>query len=142
MPMAAYNKFNQFVQDLGRAVHNLNADTLKIMLSNSAPAIGNAIKSDITEIGAGNGYSAGGATIAGRAYSQTGGVGKLTGNDVTWTASGTVGPFRYAILYNDTPTSPADPLIGWWDRGTSITLASGDSFTVDLDAVNGILQAQ
>jgi hypothetical protein len=140
--MAAYNKFHPFVQDLGRGVHNLNADALKIMLTNNAPAAANAVKADIVEIASGNGYNAGGATIAGRAYAQVAGVGKLTGDDVTWTASGSVGPFRYAVLYNDTPAAPADPLIGWWDRGSSITLASGDSFTVDLDAVNGILQAQ
>ena len=140
--MAAYNKFNQFVEDLGRGVHNLNADTLKIMLTNTAPVATNAVFADLTEISAGSGYSAGGAAVANRAYSQTSGVGKLTGDDVVWTASGTVGPLRYAVLYNDTPTSPADPLIGWWDRGTSITLASGDTFTVDLDQVNGILQAQ
>jgi len=140
--MAVYNKFNQFVQDLGRGVHNLNANTLKIMLTNTAPVATNAIKTDLTEIAAGSGYSAGGAAVANNAYSQTSGVGNLTGDDVTWTFSGTVGPFRYAVLYNDTPTSPADPLIGWWDRGASITMASGDTFTVDLDAVNGILQAQ
>lgn len=140
--MASFNKFNQFVQDLGRGVHNLNADTLKILLTNTAPVATNSVKADLTEISAGSGYPAGGAAIANTAYSQTGGVGKLVGDDVAWTASGTVGPFRYAVLYNDTPTSPADPLIGWWDRGSSITLASGDTFTVDLDAVNGILQAQ
>jgi hypothetical protein len=62
----------------------------------------------------------------------------------TWTATtatdGTgIGPFRYAILYNDTPTSPADPLIGWWDYGSSITLASGETFKVDFDPTNGVL---
>lgn len=138
--MASYNKFNQFVEDLGRKVHNLNADTLKILLSNTAPSAGNAVRADIVEISAGNGYSSGGSAIGSSAYSQSGGTGKLTGNDVVFTASGTLGPFRYAVLYNDTPTSPADPLIGWWDRGSSVTLASGDTFTVDLDQVNGILQ--
>ena len=138
--MASYNKFNQFVEDLGRKVHNLNADTLKILLSNSAPLASHAVRGDITEISAGNGYSAGGSAIGSSAYAQSGGTGKLTGNDVVFTASGTLGPFRYAVLYNDTPTSPADPSIGWWDRGGSITLASGDTVTVDLDQVNGILQ--
>ena len=138
--MASYNKFNQFVEDLGRKVHNLNTDTLKIALSNSAPSASNAVRGDITEISAGNGYSAGGSAIGSNAYAQSGGTGKLTGNDVVFTASGTLGPFRYAVLYNDTPTAPADPLIGWWDRGSSITLASGDTFTVDLDQVNSILQ--
>jgi hypothetical protein len=66
---------------------------------------------------------------------------KLTGNDVVFTASGgNIGPLRYAVLYNDTPASPLDPLIGWWDRGSAVTLNDGDSLTIDLDQVNGILQ--
>lgn len=139
--MAAFNKFNQFVGDLGAKIHNLNADTLKIMLSNTAPTASNAVKADITEISAGNGYTAGGTAVGSNAYSQTSGTGKLTGNDVVFTASGgSIGPLRYAVLYNDTPTSPADPLIGWWDYGSSITLANGETLTVDLDATNGVLQ--
>jgi hypothetical protein len=139
--MASFNKFRQFSEDIGRKVHNLNADTLKILLTNTAPVNTNAVKADITEIAAGNGYSAGGTAIGSNAYSQTAGVGKLTGNDVVFTAAGgAIGPFRYAVIYNDTPTSPADPLIGWWDYGSSITLADGETFTVDLDATNGILQ--
>lgn len=139
--MASFSKFNQFVEDVGKKVHNLNADTLKILLTNTAPTSGNAVKGDLTEISAGNGYSAGGTAVGSNAYSQSSGTGKLTGNDVVFTASGgTIGPFRYAVIYNDTPTSPADPLIGFWDYGSSITLNSGETFTVDLDATNGILQ--
>jgi hypothetical protein len=138
--MAAFNKFNQFVEDLGRKVHNLNADALKILLTNAAPTAANAVKADLTEITAANGYTAGGAAVASPAYAQAAGTGKLTGNDVVFTASGgSIGPFRYAVLYNDTPSSPADPLIGWWDYGSSITLATGETFTVDLDQTNGIL---
>lgn len=132
--MASFVKINNFVQDLGRGVHNLNSNTLKIMLTNSAPnAATHAVKADLTEISAGNGYSAGGATVASTAYSQTSGTGNLTGTDPVITASGgSIGPFRYAVLYNDTPTSPADPLIGYWDYGSSITLADTESLTVDL----------
>lgn len=138
--MASFNKFNCFVQDVGQKVHNLNADTLKILLTNTAPAATNAVKTDLTEISAGNGYTAGGTAVGSNAYSQTSGVGKLTGNDVVFTASGgSIGPARYAVLYNDTPTSPADPLIGWWDYGSSVTLADGETLTVDLDQVAGIL---
>lgn len=139
--MAAFNKFNIFVEDVGRKVHNLNADTLKVMLTNTAPVAGNAVKADITEIAAGNGYTAGGAQAASNAYSQTSGTGKLTATDIVFTAAGgSIGPLRYAVLYNDTPTSPADPLIGWWDYGSSITLANGETLTVDFDGTNGILQ--
>jgi hypothetical protein len=140
--MAVFNKFQNFVQDLGRGVHNLNSNTLKIMLTNSAPnAATHTVKADLTDIAAGNGYTAGGASLSGVGYSQSSGTGKLTGTDPVITAAGgTIGAFRYAVLYNDTPTSPADPLIGYWDYGSSITLADGESLTVDLDGTNGILQ--
>lgn len=134
--MATFNKFNQFVGDIGTKVHNLNADTLKVMLVNSpAPVATNSVKGDLTEISAGSGYSAGGTAVASSAYSQTSGTGTLSGNDVVFTASGgSIGPFRYAVLYNDTPTSPADPLIGWWDYGSSISINTGETFTVDVGA--------
>src|SRR5688500_7239848 len=106
------------------------------MLVNSpAPAATNSIKGDLTEITAQNGYAAGGPTVTITASSQTSGTYSLVGNDVVITASGgTIGAFRYAVLWNDTPTSPADPLIGWWDYGSSITLADGETFTVDFGA--------
>jgi hypothetical protein len=132
--MATFNKFNQFVGDLGLGVHNLNTGTLKIALTNTAPVATNATLSNITQITAGNGYTAGGSTVPTTAYSQTTGTGSLTGGDVVFTATGAVGPFRYAVLYNDTPTSPADPLIGFWDYGSSISLANGETFTVDIGA--------
>lgn len=139
--MAAFNKFREFAQDVGRGVHDLDSDTLKILLTNIAPVNTNQVKADLTEIAAGNGYAAGGSVVASTAYSQALGVGKLTGNDVVFLASGgSIGPFRYAVLYNDTPTSPADPLVGWWDYGSAVTLADGESFTVDYDPTNGILQ--
>jgi hypothetical protein len=133
--MASFNKFRQFVQDIGRKVHNLNSDTLKDMLTNTAPVNTNAVFADLTEITAHNGYSAGGTAIGSTAYSQTSGTATLSGANVVFTASGgTIGPFRYVVCYNDTPTSPADPLIGWWDYGSPITLADGETFTVDHSA--------
>jgi hypothetical protein len=142
--MATYNKFRQFVEDLAEGVHNLGTDTLKLLLVNSpAPVNTNSVKADLTEITPENGYSAGGPTVTISTSAQTLGVYKLVGTDVVITASGgTIGPFRYVVLYNDTPTSPADPLISWWDYGSSITLAIAETFTVDFDATNGILQIQ
>lgn len=135
--MAAFNKFDNFVEDLGKGVHQLQAagHTLKVYLSNAAPsASGDLIKTDMAEISAGNGYAAGGIDTQ-NDLSETGGVASCTGVDVVFTASGgTVGPFRYAVLYNDTPTSPLDPLIGWWDYGSAITLADTESLTVDFGA--------
>ncbi len=139
--MASFNKFNAFVEHLAEGVHNLQTGALKIMLTNTAPVAANSIKGDLTEISAGNGYSAGGASATVSASSQTSGTYKLVLDDLTITASGgSIGPFRYFVLYNDTPTSPADPLIGWWDYGASITLADGESVTADFSASNGALQ--
>jgi hypothetical protein len=123
-------------------VHALQSDTLKVMLCNTAPVATNSVKADLTEITAANGYTAGGNAAAYSSDGQTSGTYKLVLSDpATWTASGgSIGPFRYAVLYNDTPTSPADPLIGFWDYGSSVTLAAGETFTVDFDATNGVLQ--
>lgn len=141
--MAAFTKFNSFVENIAEKVMNLGSDTLKVMLTNVAPVATNAVKADLTEISAGNGYAAGGTAINITASSQTAGLYKLVGDDVVFTASGgTIGPFRYVVIYDDTPTSPADPLIGFFDYGSSITLQSGETFTVDFDQTNGILTLQ
>jgi hypothetical protein len=136
--VASFNKFNSFVEALSEKVHNLGADTLKVMLTNSAPVATNTVKADLTDISAGNGYTAGGTAATISSSAQTSGTYKLVLADVTFTASGAVGPFRYAVLYNDTATN--DELIGWWDYGSSVTLANGETFTVDFDPTNGVLQ--
>ena len=139
--MATFNKFQQFVEDVTEKVHNLGADTLKVMLTNTAPVATNTFFANLTEIAAGNGYTAGGTQATISSSSQTSGTYKLVLADVVFTASGgTIGPFRYAVLYNDTPISPADPLIGWWDYGSAVTLNAGETFTVDFDATNGVIQ--
>lgn len=124
----AFNKFNAFAHDVTHGVHNLDTDTLKVMLSNTLPVATNAVKTDITEISAGNGYAAGGAAVTGQSNSQTGGTDTLTGTGPVFTATGAVGPFRYSVLFND--TSVGKSLIGWWDYGSSVTLSSGETFTV------------
>jgi hypothetical protein len=139
--MAAFNKFNDYVKNIGEAVMNHSTHTHKVMLVNTTPAAANSVKADLTEIAAGNGYTAGGNTASVTSWSQASGTAKLILADpATWTASGgSIGPFRYAVLYNDTPTSPADPLIGYWDYGSNLTLLTGETFTVDFDASNGVL---
>lgn len=135
--MASYVKYQQFVEDLGNKVHDLvgTNDTLKVALTNTAPNVAtHNVLGDITELGAGNGYTAGG-TDTQNDGTETGGTLTVTGVDVVFTASGgSIGPFRYVVLYNDTPTSPADPLIAYWDYGSSITLLTGETFTVDFGA--------
>jgi hypothetical protein len=131
----AFNKFNTFVKDLGDKVHDLDADVLKIYLTNAAPsASGDAVKTDLAEITAENGYPSGGSDAQG-VWTESGGVGTLATTDIVYTASGgSFGPFRYAVLYNDTPTSPADPLIGYYDYGSAITVLDGETLTVDFGA--------
>jgi len=135
--MASFNKFHAFVEAIAEKVHDLGSDTLKVMLTNVAPVATNAIKADLTEIGAGNGYAAGGATVTITSSAQVDGLYKLVGNDVVFTATGAVGPFRYAVLYNDTPANKN--LIGFWDYGSSISLGASETFTVDFDQAAGIL---
>lgn len=136
--MASYNKFLVFTKDLIEGKHNFASNTFKVMLTNTAPVNTNSVKADLTEISAGNGYTAGG-TATTITSSTSSGVAKVTGTDIVFTASGgTVGPFRYAVLYNDTQTSPAKPLVSWWDYGSSITLNDTETLTVDFDATNGI----
>ena len=134
--MATFNKFDQFIEDVFTGVHNLigTTDTVNIYLSNTAPnAATHAVKADLAEISTGNGYT--GPQDTQNSGSQTSGTVTVTGVDVVITASGgTVGPFQYVVLYNDTPTTPADPLIGWWDYGAAVTLNSGESFTTDFGA--------
>lgn len=138
--MAVFNKHNIFVENVTEKVHNLGADTLKNMLTNTAPVATNSVLLDLTDLTAGNGYTAGGTATSITSSSQTSGTYKLVITDVVFTASGgSIGPFRYTDFYNDTPTSPADPLIGWYDYGSSITLAAGETFTVDYDSTNGVL---
>jgi hypothetical protein len=138
--MATFNKFHSFVEALAEKVHNLGADTLKIALSNSAPVATNTQLSNITQIANGNGYTTGGTTATLTSSAQTSGLYKLILADVVFTATGSMGPFRYAVLYNDTATN--DELIGWWDYNSSITMSIGETFTVDLDPTNGVLTVQ
>lgn len=139
--MSAFNKFNAFVNDVTIKVHNLGADTLKVMLTNVAPTATNAVKTDITDIAAGNGYVAGGTAATLSSSGQTAGLYTLKLNNVTFTASaGNIATFRYAVLYNSTAAS--GNLIGWYDYGVAQIVTSGNSFQVQFDATNGVLTLQ
>lgn len=136
--MASFTKFNSFVEAVAEKTHNLGSDTLKVVLTNTTPSASNTQLSDITQISGTNGYTTGGATATTSSSAQSGGVYKLVLADVSWTASGgSIGPFEWAVLYNDTATN--DELIGYWDYGTAITLTNGNTFTVDFDGTNGVL---
>jgi hypothetical protein len=128
--MSTYNKFNSFVEAVCEKVHNLGSDSLKIALTNVAPVAGNTKLSDLTEISYTNLSSRGLTTSS---SSQTGGTYTLVLSDLVLTASGgTVGPFRYIVIYNDTATN--DEVICWTDYGTAITLADGENITIHFGA--------
>lgn len=139
--MATLTKFQDFADQLGRGVHNFGTHAFKLALTNTAPnAATNTVLADITQIAAGAGYTAGGFALTGVTWAETGGTGKLTITDLVITAAGgSMGPFRYLVLYNDTAASPAKALIGYYDYGSALTLADTESLTVDFDATNGVL---
>lgn len=129
--MATFNKFQDFTEQLVDGYQNFATDTYKIALSNTLPVNTNTALADITQISAGNGYTSGG-TATTITTSETSGTTTVSGTQVVFTASGgSIGPFRYVVLYNDTTSTPVNkPLVGWWDYGSSITLADTETFTV------------
>ena len=140
----SFKKFNQFVEDVGHELHIFDTDTLKILLTNTVPnaadtivdTVGHATcvveaTSNAAEIAAASGYAKGGPTLATVVYTQTSGTAKLYAVKVTVTAGASIGPFQYAVLYNDSGgTTGTRPLIGWWNYGGAVTLASGETFTI------------
>lgn len=138
--MASYNKFNAFIENVYEGVHNLQTGALTVALcaAANAPVATNAVLADLTTISYTN-LSSRVLTVS--SSSQTSGTYKLVIADLVLTASGTVPTFRYAVIYNDTPTSPADPLICWFDHGGNVDLATGETYTLDFDGTNGLLQA-
>ena len=143
--MATFNKVNDFVKN---AVHNmdLESDQIAIALSNTAPssessdpsADGNGILGNVTQVSYTNLSS---RNVTTSSSAQSSGTYKLVLADLTLTSSGgSTGPFRYVYIYDDTVTTPADPLVGYYDYGSSLTLNDGDSLTVDFSASNGVIQ--
>lgn len=136
--MASFSKFNQFVEDIAEKVHNLGSDQLVIFLTTNAnaPVATNAVLADITQISYTNLST---RNITTSTSAQSSGTYKLVLADLVLTASGAVATFRRVGIYNDTPTSPADPLVGHYDYGSDVTLANGETFTIDFDGTNGVL---
>jgi len=130
--MAAYNKFESFALELGKGTHQLHAagHEFKVYLTNNVPsASGDSVRADLAGCGEVNGYAP--ADIQ-NDYTEAGGVGTMTAVDVVWTATGAVGPFRYVPIFNETAAN--DELMCWHDYGSSISLANGETFTVDFGA--------
>lgn len=132
--MVAFNKFNQFVEDLAHGVHDLETDQLALALcaAANAPVAGNSVLGDLVQISYAN-LSSRNLTVV--SSGQVGGTFTLVMQDLILTASGgAVATFRYVSIYNDTPTTPADPLLGWYDYGGDVTLLENETLTVDFDA--------
>jgi hypothetical protein len=132
--MATYTKYQDFVEQLCKGVHNFSSHTFKVALSNGVPDATHTTLSAISELSTGNGYTAGGATTTIGITETTGTVTVTATDPAAWTASGAGISFRYAALYNDTATSPADALVAYWDNGSSTTVTSGNTLTVDFGA--------
>jgi hypothetical protein len=130
--MASFVRYECFSETLAEKAHNLDTDVIKCALSNTAPNVAtHTTLADITDLTTGGGYTAGGEDTQ-NSTSRSGAVTSVVGVDITWTASGaTIGPFRYAIIYNDTTS---DNLIGYWDYGSSVTLQIGEQFVVNFGA--------
>lgn len=137
MAIVSAVKFHCFTADVMHKKHDFSADTLKVLLTNSAPALGNSVKSDITEIAAGGGYTTGGITIPITSSGQTSGAYKLVLTDTTITASAPIATWRWAVLYND--TSATDALIYYFDYGTTIDIDTGESFLFDFNSTLGAI---
>lgn len=139
--MASFNKFQPFVENLAEKVFNLGSDTLKVALTNTAPVNTQGVFDPGTNHpppAAANGYTSGGNSVTISSSSQSSGTYKLVLADTTFTASGgSIGPFRYVILYDETASN--DELIGYWDYGSSITLLTSETLTVDFDSSAGVL---
>lgn len=138
MPTSAWNKFNDFSEQLVRDVHDFDAHVFKVALTNTAPLASQASwnTSDHPAPAAANGYTAGGNTTT-ISVSETGGTTTVQGTQVVFTATaGGIGPFRYAVVYNDSATSPADAAIGWLDYGSNLTLAAGETLTIQFNSTS------
>tara|TARA_B100000035_G_scaffold49461_1_gene38028 strand:+ start:22209 stop:22649 length:441 start_codon:yes stop_codon:yes gene_type:complete len=143
--MAVFNKLNGFVEHLSEGVHNLGTDQLVLALSNTAPSAettapttstANCILANVTQVSYTDLST---RNVTTTTSEQSSGTYRLVLQDITLSSTGTVGPFRYIYLYNDTPTSPADPLIGYFDYGAGLTLNNGESLTIDFDQSSGAL---
>jgi len=135
--MATYNKFNQFVEDVAHGVHNLGTDAISYALTNTLPVATNSVIANITEIAYTNltddGPGARAITVATSEGSD--GSYELVLTDLTITAvGGAIAQFRYVVIFNNTPTSPLDPLISWFDYGSAVDVLTGETFKLDFGA--------
>jgi hypothetical protein len=136
--MAAYVKFYPFLEASFEKKHNLGSDSLIYWLSNTAPSQANSVRTDITEITYTN-LSSRAVTVSSSSTNGSNEYVLVLADKVLTSTGGTTGPFRYVGVYNDTATN--DDLVGgYYDYGSSITLADGETFTIDHDPTNGFFK--
>lgn len=133
----ALTKINSFVEKLAEKVFNLGSDQLKIALTNTAHTASWTQLSDLTQVSYTNLSGATPLNLTTSSSAQTSGTYKLVIADLTLTATGTVGPFQYIYIYDDTATN--DELIAYYNYGSAVTLQNGDTFIIDFDGTNGVL---
>jgi hypothetical protein len=136
MPASTFTFYQDFKDQLGKGVHDLSTADIKVALTNAAPNVAtHTVLADITQIGTGGGYTGGaggGLALAGKSWTETGGTGTFIATDLVITATGgSIGPFQYAVFYNNTATSPLDALIGYLNYGSALTLADTETLTLD-----------
>lgn len=135
--MATAVKYEVFTEHLANKIHDLfgsggTVDDVRIVIHSDAPVVAtDTVLADLTQI-TGTGYTAGGASITPNG-TRTGGVMSLGATDYVWTAGAAdwLTNARYVSMYNNTPTSPADPLMCYWDYGATFALGNGETFTAD-----------
>lgn len=140
--MTTFNTFDILGEHLAEKVHKFDTDQFVVALCSAAnaPSVSaDLLLADIVEISYTNLSS---RNLATSSSSSSGGLYKLVLADLVLTASGTVATFRYVVVYNDTPTSPADPLIGYYDHGSDVSLLNGQTYTIDFNPTNGLIQIQ
>lgn len=137
-----YHSFYEYIAD---GTIDLDTHTFKVALVASTytpSASTHTVFADVTnELSTANGYTAGGATLGTVTWTQSGGTATFDAADTQWTASGGSITARYAVIYDDTPTTPADPLVAYILLDTTpadVTATDGNNFTLTWNA-SGIL---
>jgi hypothetical protein len=137
--MVAFTKFQDTVEQMWTATHNLTAagHVVKGALHSDAPVV--ATDDELADLSqpTGTGYTAGGDDTQ-NGMTESGGTATWTAVDHTWTATaGDWTAFRYLAHHNDNSTT--DKLLGDWDYGSNVTLLNGETFTADYGASVGTL---
>lgn len=125
MPTASYTKCTAAIEPLLENI-NVGSDSWKVALTNASAVAKTSFVAGTDDLATGNGYTAGGNACTVVTAGQTAGTYTFAlSNPAVWTATGAVGPFQYAVLWDTTTGTP----VGQWDYGSAVTLQNTDTFT-------------